>query len=54
MKTLRLPASMSMLQVDRELAAQNLKCVRFIPGRASSNKDDRPERRHFVIVTDAS
>ncbi len=53
MKTIRLPANMSMLQVDRHLAQASLRCIRFIPGRSPSTKEARPERQHFIIVADA-
>jgi hypothetical protein len=53
MKIIRLPASMSLLEIDRRLAQQSFKLVRFIVGREAKKRNGittRPERAHALIV----
>jgi hypothetical protein len=53
MKIIRLPATMSLLQVDKHCANAGLAIVRFLIGREAKKRNGmttRPERAHSILV----
>tara|TARA_R110000868_G_scaffold231028_1_gene484337 strand:- start:928 stop:1098 length:171 start_codon:yes stop_codon:yes gene_type:complete len=54
MKTIRLAAAMSLLQIDRHCAQAGLRIVRIILGREAKKRGgmtSTPEREHLLLVT---
>jgi len=53
MKTYKLPAGQSHLQIDRWAAQQKLRVIRVIPGREAKNRRGavkKPERQHVIVA----
>lgn len=53
MKTIRLPATMSLFEIDKRIASMNCSIIRFLVGREAKKRNGlvtRPERAHTILV----